>query len=208
VTVVMTRSAIAVVAAILVGGCSGGDEQGQPFTASDAARLADVRPVAPGWTWPENPEKPLPSDSAFDTTDTDPLSLALQKQTADLDDVAGAGNRWKDSNKLANLGVSVYGSPSDAHKALAPFNVFSRGWGKRYGTIIRDAKIDDLGDEAWVLWVVAQGLEVTYHWRRGNLVFEAHVDCFGETCPRKHRDVDAAARAWVNAIDAEARAQP
>ncbi len=46
------------------------------------------------------------------------------------------------------------------------------------------------------------GKEVTYHWRRANLVVEAHVDCFG-FCPG---DVDAAARAWVDAIDNPARA--
>jgi hypothetical protein len=96
---------------------------------------------------------------------------------------------------LANLVVSVFGSPADAHRALAPSNAFSRGWGKRYGSIMRDAEIDDLGDEAWVFWEVAQGLEVTYHWRRDNLVFEAHVDCFGDNCPSRLRDVDAAARA-------------
>jgi hypothetical protein len=42
---------------------------------------------------------------------------------------------------------------------------------------------------------------VTYHWRRANLVVEAHVQCF-ESCPG---DVGAA-RAWVDAIDEAARA--
>jgi hypothetical protein len=36
--VVMTRGAIAVVAAILVGGCSGGEQQEQVFTPADAMR--------------------------------------------------------------------------------------------------------------------------------------------------------------------------
>jgi len=44
--------------------------------------------------------------------------------------------------------------------------------------------------------------EVTCHWRRGNLVVEAHVHCFG-FCPG---DVDSAARAWVGAIDKASRA--
>ena len=43
---------------------------------------------------------------------------------------------------------------------------------------------------------------MTYHWRRGNLVLEAHLHCYGD-CPL---DVDPAARAWVDAIDEEARA--
>jgi hypothetical protein len=42
---------------------------------------------------------------------------------------------------------------------------------------------------------------VTYHVRRDNLVFEAHVHCYG-FC---QGDVEAAAREWADAIDEEAR---
>jgi hypothetical protein len=42
---------------------------------------------------------------------------------------------------------------------------------------------------------------VTYHWRRDNLVTEVHVHCYGD-CPD---DVDAATRAWADAVDEEAR---
>jgi len=86
---------------------------------------------------------------------------------------------------------------------MAPFNAFSRGWGRRSGRVTKDENIDGLGDEAWLLWVAGSetGPEVTYHWRRGNLVLEAHLQCFG-SCPD---DIDAATRAWVDAIDAEAR---
>jgi hypothetical protein len=80
---------------------------------------------------------------------------------------------------------------------MAPFNAYARGWGERFGSITKDDEIDGLGDEAWLLETVTNGTEVTYHWRRGNLVVEAHVQCFG-VCPG---DVDAAARAWVDAID-------
>jgi hypothetical protein len=77
----------------------------------------------------------------------------------------------------------------------------------RGGRVTKDEEIDGLGDEAWLLWLeggygnVVTYHEVTYHWRRGNLVVEAHVNCFG-ICPN---DVDAATRAWVDAIDEEAR---
>jgi len=64
--------------------------------------------------------------------------------------------------------------------------------------------VDDLGDEASRLWSEGNGTQVTCHWRRGNLFVEAHVHCFG-FCPG---DVDAAARAWVDAIDEAARAGP
>jgi len=44
---------------------------------------------------------------------------------------------------------------------------------------------------------------VTYHWRRGNLVGEVHIHCFG-TCPTT---VDEATRTWAEAIDEEAQAR-
>jgi len=106
--------------------------------------------------------------------------------------------------QLANLTANVLASAAEAHELMAPFNAFSRGWGESRGRITKDEEIDDLGDEAWLLKTASDwgGTEVTYHWRRGNLVVEAHVDCFG-VCPG---DVDAAARAWVDAIDEAARA--
>jgi hypothetical protein len=84
---------------------------------------------------------------------------------------------------------------------MAPFNAFSRGWGERTGLITKDEQIDGLGDEAWLLRTKGNGTEVTYHWRRGNLVVEAHVHCFG-ICPE---DVEGGARSWVEAIDEAAR---
>jgi hypothetical protein len=205
VTIALSRGAIAVVAAIVVGGCGGGEEPEQVFTPADATRIGNVRPVTPGWTWPQNPEKPStasPTEAQPDATE--PLNLELKKQTADLVDIGEAGSRWKDGDKLANLSVNVFGSAADAHKLMAPLNAFSRGWGESYGRITKDEDVDGLGDEAWLLWITSDygGKEVTYHWRRGNLVVEAHVDCFG-LCPG---DVDAAARAWVDAIDKAARA--
>jgi hypothetical protein len=109
-----------------------------------------------------------------------------------------ASRTW---NKLGNLVLGVYGSAADATKAMAALNAFSRGWGERTGDVTKDEEIDGLGDDTWLLWVGGNGTEVTYHWRRANLIIEAHVHCFGD-CPG---DVGAATRAWVDAIDAEAR---
>ena len=86
---------------------------------------------------------------------------------------------------------------------MAPLNAYSRGWAKRFGRITKDEEIDGLGDEAWLLKTESNGTEVTYHWRRGNLVVEAHLHCFG-FCPS---DVGGAARAWVDSIDEAARAR-
>jgi hypothetical protein len=209
----MTCGAIVVLAAIVAGGCGGGDEQEQVFRPADATRIANVRPLMPGWTWPQNPEKPVSSGSQTEDQSTDPLDVELRRQTADIVSLGSAGHKWRDDNKLANLTANVLASAAEAHKLMAPFNAFSRGWGERSGRIIKDEETDDLGDEAWLLRTekevidyeggrTKRGTEVTYHWRRGNLVVEAHVDCFG-ICPD---DVDAAARAWVEAIDEAARA--
>lgn len=200
----MTRGAIAVVAAIVVGGCGGGEEQEQVFRPADATRIANVRPVTPGWTWPQNPEKHVSSDSMTEADRTDSLFVELRKQTADIVSLGEAGNKWRDDNKLANLYAQVLASAVEAQELMAPLNAFSRGWGERSGRITKDEAIDGLGDEARLLRTEKDygGTEVTYHWRRGNLVIEAHVDCFG-FCPG---DVGAAARAWVDAIDEAARA--
>jgi hypothetical protein len=203
VTVAITRGAVAVVAAIVVGGCGGGEEQEQVFTLADATRIANVRPVTPGWNWPKNPEKHVSSGSQTEAQSTDPLDVELRRQTVDIVSLGDAANKWRDADKLANLYAQVFASAAEAHELMAPFNAYSRGWGRRFGRITKDGEIDDLGDEAWLLRTEKEGgTEVTYHWRRGNLVVEAHVDCFG-FCPG---DVDAAARAWVDAIDESARA--
>ncbi len=199
--VAMTRGAIAVVAAIVVGGCSGGEKQEQLFTLADATRIASVRPVMPGWTWPQNPEKHASSGSQAEAPSTDPLDVELRRQTADIVSLGDAANKWRDADKLANLYLQVVASAAEARELMAPFNAYSRGWGERFGRITKDEEIDGLGDEAWLLRTEANGTQVTYHWRRGNLVVEAHVHCFG-FCPG---DVGAAARAWVDAIDEAAR---
>jgi hypothetical protein len=200
----MTRGAIAVVAAIVVGGCGGGEDQKQVFARADATRIARVRPVTPGWTWPLHPEKLGPSGSKGEAAPTDPLDVELRRQTADLVSLGGAANKWRDADKLANLDAQVFASANEAHELMAPFNAYSRGWGRRFGRITKDGVIDGLGDEGWLLRTEkgSGGTEVTYHWRRGNLVIEAHIDCFG-SCPG---EVGAAARAWVDAIDEAARA--
>ena len=199
-TVAMTRS-IAVAAAIVVGGCGGGEEQERVFTPADATRIANVRPIMPGWTWPRSPEKHVSSGTQTEAQPTDPLDVEMKRQTADIVFLGDAGNKWRDADKLANLSAQVVASAAEGHELMAPFNAYSRGWGERFGRITKDEDIDGLGDEAWLLRTEANGTEVTYHWRRGNLFIEAHVHCFG-FCPS---DVEAAARVWVDAIDEAAR---
>ena len=47
----VTRSVVALVVTLGVAGCSGGSEQEQVFTAADDKRLAEIRPVTPGWAY-------------------------------------------------------------------------------------------------------------------------------------------------------------
>jgi hypothetical protein len=196
--VIMTRCAGVVLVVFAVTGCSGGQSD-RVFEAADATRVAAVRPVAPDWTWPRAAAEPESDPSA--SRSSDPLLVELQRRMAPLTESGDAANTWRDNDKLGNLAVGVYGSARDAHEAMAAMNEFSRGWGERSGDVTRDEQVDGLGDEAWRLWVGGSGTQVTYHWRRGNLVVEAHVHCFG-SCPS---DVDAATRAWVDAIDTAAQ---
>ena len=192
------RTVLTILAAVIVAGFGGGDGTEQVFGAADAARIAAVRPVGPGWVWPRIPEQ---GDALSGEPDSsDPLLTALKEQTAHLVQLGEAGNTWRNEDKLGKLSVSVFGSADDAHEMMAPFNAFSRTAGERSGAVTKDERLDYLGDEAWRLRVGGSGTQVTYHWRRGNLVVEAHVHCFG-LCPI---DVDAGTRAWADAIDAEA----
>ena len=116
----------------------------------------------------------------------------------------GSGNKWVDDDKLGNLVVGVFDTAADAHVGFLASNELSRAYGAKYGFVVKAEKVDGLGDEAWRLWAHGHGREVTYHWRRDNLVTEVHVHCYGD-CPDVDADVDAAARAWADAIDEEAR---
>jgi hypothetical protein len=168
------RGTAVVAVAILAASCGGGGSKA--FTLSDAKRLARIRPAAPGWTWPSTADESRVHDSS-------------------------AMSEWEDENKLAHVAIELYPSSSAAHDAMAPLNAFSRRYARQGGYILGEGGLPDLGDDAWRLRFEANGAEVTYHWRRRNLVFEAHMHCFG-VCPA---DFAAAAHAWAEAIDAQAR---
>jgi hypothetical protein len=194
----MTCGAVGL-AAVVLGGCGG--EAEQHFARADALRIANVQPTAPGWEWPSKPEKPGWSGSSTPPAPDRPILAEFRRATANLVDVGDAEKEWEDANKLGHLDVGVYGSAADAHRAMAPLDTASRKWGAQTGRRVTQAgPVEGIGDEAWRLRVMGNGPQVTYHWRRGNLVVEAHVHCFGR-CPA---DVDAAARAWVDVIDATA----
>lgn len=192
--------AVIVVAAFVVGGCGGA---ARDYGKADALRMANVRPAASGWTWPRNPSPPE-WDSSTAGAPTDPVLREFVRETADLVSVGDAWKAWEDGDKLGHVDVGVYGSAADARRSMDPFNVLSRKFAVRTGQVTAAGPVDGIGGEAWRLAVTGNGSQVTYHWRRGNLVIEAHVHCFG-SCPAS---VDVAARAWVEEIDQALRAGP
>ena len=190
-------------AAVVLVGCGGHDEP-VGFTGADARRLAEVAPVTPGWpAWPDRAEKKQrPRRSLEETLASDPIFAEYHRRTSQLGgdlDARDSGNRWEDENKLANLTVGTFVSVADAHVAFDASNDLALGYGKQYGAVTKAEQVKGLADEAWVLWATGNGSQVTYHWRRANLVGEVHIHCFGN-CPS---DVDAATRAWAEAIDEE-----
>jgi hypothetical protein len=193
--------------ALTVAGCSGGDEQNVVFTGADARRLAQIAPVTPGWPdWPGRPAKKQPSKvSLEEVLARDPLFAEYHRRTSTLAgdlDAGDSGNRWEDENRLANLSIGTYANPADAHVAFEAGNDLALGYGEMYGDVTKAEEVEELGDEAWLLWASGNGSQVTYQWRRGNLVGEVHIHCFG-SCPTT---VDEATRTWAEAIDEEARA--
>jgi hypothetical protein len=176
------------------------------YKAADAERLANAAPRTPGWPpWPQKPEPKQPStESADEVAARDPIFADYRRRTADVEE-DDFGNRWVDDKKLANLVVEVFATAADAHVGFLAFNDLSRAYGAKYGVVVKAEKVDGLGDEAWRLWAHGNGREVTYHWRRDNLLTEVHVHCYGDCGPDLDTNVDTAARAWANAVDQEAR---
>jgi hypothetical protein len=167
-----------------------------------------MAPRTPGWpAWPPKPEPEQPStETPAEIAARDPIYGAYRRKTEDLErhDDWGSGNRWKDEDKLGNLVVGILDTSGDAHAAFIASNDLSRAYGAQYGFVVKAENVEGLGDEAWRLWAHGHGREVTYHWRRDNLVVEVHVHCYGDCPSDVDADVDAAARAWAEAIDAEA----
>lgn len=202
--------ATALLAATALAGCGGGDEPSGIYESADTKRVVGLAPVTPGWPpWPEEPEPQQPSDeSGEEVAARDPIYAEYRRRTADVDvpDDRGSSNKWRDQDKLANLVVEALDTRADAHVVFVAANDLSRAYGAQFGFVVKAEKVAGLGDEGWRLWAHGNGRQVTYHWRRDNLVVEAHVHCYGECGPDSDAEVDAAARAWANAIDAEARA--
>ena len=209
----MTRAHWGGIAASLVAvtfaGCGGEDEPDGSYKSADVQRLVEVAPRTPGWPpWPREPAPKQPStESADEAAARDPIYAEYRRRTAEIEvsDDWGSGNRWTDQDKLANVVVEALDSSAEAHVAFIASNDLSRAYGAKYGFVVKAGEVDGLGDEAWRLWTHGNGRQVTYHWRRDNLFVEAHVHCYGDCGPDTDAAVDAAARAWAESIDQQAR---
>jgi hypothetical protein len=199
------------VVAITLTGCGGGEEPSGTYKGADVERLAKMGPRTPGWSpWPQpEPKQPSSGESPEDVAARDPIYAEYRRSTAELQrsDDWGSANKWRDEDKLANLVVEVLETSADAHVAFIASNNLSRAYGAKYGFVVKAEKVDGLGDEAWRLWAHGNGGQVTYHWRRDNLVVEVHVHCYGDCPPDTDAAVDVAARSWADAIDGEATRQ-
>ncbi|HEX9350093.1 MAG TPA: hypothetical protein VF877_02340, partial [Gaiellaceae bacterium] len=111
---------------VLAAACGSGSKE-QTFSAADLRRIATVRPMTPGWAWPEKPHHERNSGEACD------------------------GWRWQDEEKLGVTFACVAESETGAHKGLAGARAFARGWAKRTvdGGQFTDVALEGLGEEAW-----------------------------------------------------------
>jgi len=210
---------VSIAVAITATGFGGGSEPSGTYKSADVDRLVEIAPVTPGWPrWPQKHKREqVPTKSQLkELAARDPIFAAYQRRTAKIERSRSwsLGSKWEDTSKLAHLAVEVLDTSTDAHVVFAANNASSRAYGE-YGIVDKAAKVDGLGDEAWRLWVHwhdsrdgKRDSEVTYHWRRDNLVFEVVIKCYSDDCPRtSDAAVDAAARAWVDAVDEQARSE-
>jgi hypothetical protein len=207
-----TRGVIGVAVVVVAAGC-GANSEGHTLSAGDLARITTVQPMTPGWAWPQQPIPPVAASpeetpSGKETpvpTEPDPLADALDRQIRDAGGlVAADGSRWQDEEKLGVTLAWLLKSSAGARIVLAAERAYQRGWVERTvdGGHFTDLPIEELGDEAWRIQSdFPGGQEVTFGWRRANLMLEVHIQCIFQTCPS---DISLAARAWVDAIDNEA----
>lgn len=199
----MTTCGVALVVVAITAGCGGSSDPKDLTTEDVVARTAKVPPTTPGWNWPEmaTSSSPYSKDEGTDPSSaSDPLTAKLYRQLHGLDLIGSAGSRWE-ASRLAHLVVEQWRSVRDAHSAMPAYRQFAHGWAEKTGAVT-DEDVPGLGDEGWRITATGYSSEATYKWRRKNLVFEAHIQCYPESCPS---DVDAATRAWAGAIDKEAR---
>jgi hypothetical protein len=194
----MRAAALGALLLVSLAGCAGGSDEPRVYTGADADRIAHVEPRTQGLEWP--------GDGTFDAfvedqgspPPTDDQALAtFYDATKTLDYVGDAGGRWQSDENLAYLVVEIWATESDARTAIGPYRSVLRAWAKQNGTHRFDQDVGALGDEAFK---IGDTRNLTYKWRRENLVLEAHIGCLA--CPP---DLDAALREWVDAIDEAAR---
>ena len=175
------RAVVGISVAALVVGC--GNSRTELLSTADLRPITTVRPTTRGWDWPEKP---------------------TQEHLGDGCD----GWRWQDEEKLGVASACLFGSAKDAQEGLPRARAFARLWAQRTvdqnGGHFTDIRLDGLGEQAWRIQGddFPGGPEVTFGWRRANLVLQVHIQCIWRYC---FSDIRSAARAWGDAIDHEAR---
>jgi hypothetical protein len=204
---VVRCSAISLGVLPLAVGC-GAESTKQTFGAADLQRITSVRPMTSHWDWPQAPSSSgQTSRSELEPTANDRLTAALDRKLSNAGFVRSQSSKWQDETKLGHLDGAVFESASGAHHGLAALRAFAHGWAERFGGDFTDIPVKGLGEESSGIWEhLSYGSEsVTYHWRRGNLVVEVHIQCFQAECPS---DIRRAARSWAVSVDEEAQNSP
>jgi hypothetical protein len=176
----LTRHGLVFAIVAVAAGC--GANSKQTLSAGDLRRIAAVRPMMAGWTWPQKP-------------------IHERRTTESCD-----GWRWQDEHKLGVTYACLAESETAAHRGLAGARAFARGWAERTvgGGSFTDVALEGLGDEAWrIKEDFSGGQEVTFGWRRARLLLQVHIQCIFQPC--QAGDIRRAGRAWADAIDREAR---
>jgi hypothetical protein len=174
------RGLVGIAVVALAAGCGVSAKEQTP-SAGDLRRIATVRPMSPGWVWPQKP--------------------VHERLTGDSCD----GWRWQDEHKLGVTSACLADSETEAHKDLARARAFARGWAERTvgGGRFTDVPLEGLGEEAWRIQEdFSGGQEVTYGWRRSRLLLQVHIQCIFQPCLC---DIRRAGRAWADALDRVAR---
>ena len=81
----MARGPAGAIAAAGVG-CTGDEEPQRAFTATDATRIAAVRPDGPDWAWPAKPDPERRAGLSDDSAPPDPIAEAYRARTRALRD--------------------------------------------------------------------------------------------------------------------------
>jgi len=177
------RAVVGICVAAFVAGCA--NSTTDLLSEADLRPITTVRPTTRGWNWPAKPTR--------------------ERRLAE----GCEGWRWQDEEKLGVTTGCLFDSTTAAKEGLPRAQAYARLWAQRTvaqnGGKFTDIRLDKPGEQTWLIQGndFPGGPQLTLGWRRANLMLQIHIQCIWRYCVS---DIRSAARAWVDAIDDEARA--